>query len=119
MSSVRRISTAALLRTIGAGEPIRDKANSGHSRLFHRYDGKTFRVTEPIDDQAATPADGGTIAFRCNSPEQVRELQDVAVAHGTSIEDASGLPDSSMGPVYPACVRDPEGNKRCAIRRGQ
>ena len=74
--------------------------------------GGTFCVSEPINDEAATFANGGTIAFKCNSAKQVREFHDTAVAHGgTSIEDAPGLRNSTLGSMHLACMRDPDGNK--------
>lgn len=108
----------AVIGTLGVGEPMRNKADSGHTRLFYRHNGNTFCVSEPINDEAATSANGGTIAFKCDSPEQVGEFHDTAVAHGgTSIEDAPGLRNSNMGQVHLAYVRDPDGNKLCAIHR--
>ena len=108
----------AVLGTLGAGEPLRNKAGSGHARLFYRHDGSTFCVTEPINDEAATLANGGTIGFKCGSPEQVKLFHDTAVANGgTSIEDAPGLRNGSLGPMHLAYVRDPDGNKLCAIHR--
>ena len=108
----------AVLGTLGAGAPMRHRADSGHMRLFYRHDGSTFCVSEPIDGEPATHANGGTIGFQCGSPAQVIEFHDVAVAHGgTSIEGAPGLRTSSMGPLHLAYVRDPDGNKLCAIYR--
>ncbi len=108
----------AVLGTLGVGEPLRNKAGSGHTRLFYRHDGGVFCVSEPINDQPATFANGGTIAFKCNSPEQVHEFHDTAVRHGgTSIEDAPGLRSSTLGSMHLAYVRDPDGNKLCAIHR--
>lgn len=108
----------AVLGTLGAGEPLRNKADTGHTRLFYRHDGSTFCVSEPINGEPATFANGGTIGFKCNSPEQVREFHDTAVAHGgTSIEKAPGLRTGSIGSLYLAYVRDPDGNKLCAIYR--
>ena len=110
----------AVLGTLGAGEPVRNKAGSGHTRLFYRHDGSTFCVSEPINGEEATFANGGTIGFKCNSPEQVREFHDTAVAHGgESIEDAPGLREGSLGAMHLAYVRDPDGNKLCAIHRGK
>jgi catechol 2,3-dioxygenase-like lactoylglutathione lyase family enzyme len=108
----------AVLGTLGAGEPVRNEAASGHIRLFYRHNGSTFCVTEPINDEAATCANGGTIGFKCDSPEQVRAFHDTAVAHGgQSIEHPPGLREGSLGPMYLAYVRDPDGNKLCAIHR--
>lgn len=110
----------AVLATLGAGEALRHKANSGHTRLFYRHDGSLFGVTEPINGEEAKAANGGTIGFKCNSPEQVREFHDAAVAHGgKSIEDPPGLRDGNLGAMYLAYVRDPDGNKLCAIHRAR
>ena len=108
----------AVLGTLGASEPLQNKAASGHLRLFYRHNGSTFCITEPINGEQATFANGGTIGFKCNSPEHVREFHDTALAHGgTSIEDPPGLRDGSLGAMYLAYVRDPDGNKLCAIYR--
>lgn len=108
----------AVLATLGVGEPLVNKANSGHTRLFYRHDGNTFGISEPINDEPATCANGATIGFKCSSPEQVKEFHDVAVANGgTSIEEVPGLRQTSLGALHLAYVRDPEGNKLCAIYR--
>lgn len=108
----------AVLGTLGVGEPFVNKAGSGHTRLFYRHAGGTFCVTEPINGEQATFANGGTIGFKCDSPEQVQAFHDTAVAHGgQSIEEPPGLRESQMGAMHLAYVRDPDGNKLCAIHR--
>jgi catechol 2,3-dioxygenase-like lactoylglutathione lyase family enzyme len=108
----------AVLGTLGAGEPVRHKAPTGHTRLFYRHDGSTFCVTEPIDGKMATYANGGTIGFKCNSAEQVKAFHDAAIAQGgKSIEEPPGLREGSLGPMHLAYVRDPDGHKLCAIYR--
>jgi catechol 2,3-dioxygenase-like lactoylglutathione lyase family enzyme len=110
----------AVLGTLGAGEPVRHKANSGHTRLFYRHGGGSFCVTEPIDDEKATVANGGTIGFKCASPEQVIAFHDIAIAHGgVSIEDPPGLREGGLGAMHLAYVRDPDGHKLCAIYRAK
>ncbi len=108
----------AVLGVLGATAPFPNQAPSGHQRLFYRHDGSTFCVSEPIDGAPATPANGGTIGFRCESPEQVRSFHDAAVgAGGTSVEEPPGERQGNLGPMYLAYVRDPDGNKLCAIHR--
>lgn len=108
----------AVLAVLGAGAPIENQAASGHRRLFYRHAGSTFCISEPIDDAPATPGNGHTIGFKCASPEQVQQFHDVAVAAGgRSIEQPPGLRDSPMGALHLAYVRDPGGNKLCAIHR--
>jgi catechol 2,3-dioxygenase-like lactoylglutathione lyase family enzyme len=110
----------AALAVLGVGEPLRNVATTGHTRLFYRHDGGTFCVSEPINGEAASGANGGTIGFKCTSPEQVAEFHDVAVAHGgTSIEGAPGLREGATGQLYLSYVRDPDGNKLCALFRPQ
>lgn len=108
----------AVLGTLGAGEPFRNVSATGHTRLFYRHDGSSFCVSEPINGEAATCANGGTIGFKCGSPEQVQQFHDAAVAHGgTSIENPPGLREGAMGALHLAYVRDPDGNKLCALYR--
>jgi len=110
----------AVLGVLGAGEAIRNVAASGHVRLFYRHDGSSFGLSQPINGEQATCANGGTIGFKCSSPEQVKQFHDVAVAHGgRSIEDPPGLRESGMGAMHLAYVRDPDGNKLCAAYRAK
>lgn len=110
----------AVLGKLGAREPFRNQAPSGQSRLFYRHAGSTFCISEPINGEAATSANGATIGFTCSSPEQVQAFHDTAVAHGgVSVEDPPGLRDSAMGAMHPAYVRDPDGNKLCAFYRAK
>lgn len=108
----------AVLAVLGAGEPIRNINGTGQVRLFYRHDGSTFCVSEPINGEPATFGNGGTVGFKCSSPEQLKLFHDTAVAHGgISIEEAPGLREATMGGIYLAYVRDPDGNKLCALHR--
>lgn len=108
----------AVLSVLGAPEGVRNQNQTGHTRLFYRHDGSTFAVVEPINDQPATAANGGTIGFKCTSAEQVNAFHAAAVANGgTSIENPPGLRQGPAGAMYLAYVRDPDGNKLCAIYR--
>ncbi len=110
----------AVLGVIGAGEPMRNQNGTGQTRLFYRHDGGTFCVTQPINGESATAANGSTIGFKCNSPEQVRQFHDTAVAHGgTSIEEPPGLREGKLGGLHLAYVRDPDGSKLCALHRAK
>lgn len=108
----------AVLGVLGVGEPAENQNKTGQTRLFYRHDGGTFCISEPIDGQPATVANGATLGFKCSSPEQVREFHDVAVAHGgTSIEEPPGLREGKLGALYLSYVRDPDGHKLCALFR--
>lgn len=110
----------AVLGMFGAGEPYRDVSTTGHTRLFYRHAGSTFCVSEPINGEEATIANGGTIGFKCSSPEEVVKFHDVAVANGgTSCEEPPGPRSSAMGTMHLSYVRDPDGHKLCAIHRAK
>jgi catechol 2,3-dioxygenase-like lactoylglutathione lyase family enzyme len=107
-----------VLGVLGAGQPMRNQNSTGQTRLFYRHDGSTFCVSETIDGNPASSANGGTIGFKCQSPEQVHQFHNVAVAQGgTSIEQPPGLREGQLGALYLAYVRDPDGNKLCALYR--
>jgi catechol 2,3-dioxygenase-like lactoylglutathione lyase family enzyme len=75
-----------------------------------------FIVAEPRDGNSATPGNGGTIGFSCQSPEAVDLWHDAGVASGgRSIEDPPGIRDTEFGSLYLAYLRDPDGNKLCAF----
>jgi catechol 2,3-dioxygenase-like lactoylglutathione lyase family enzyme len=108
----------AVLKVLGAGEAAQNTNKTGQRRLFYRHNGSTFCVSEPINGQSATCANGGTVGFNCESLEQVQQFHDVAVAHGgTSIEEPPGPRSGAMGVLNLAYVRDPDGNKLCALHR--
>jgi catechol 2,3-dioxygenase-like lactoylglutathione lyase family enzyme len=108
----------ALLAVFGARKGMRNVATTGHVRLFYPHDGSMFCVSEPINSEPATCANGGTVGFKCSSPEQVKEFHDIAVANGgTSIEAAPGLRESPLGAMHLSYVRDPDGNKLCGMYR--
>jgi catechol 2,3-dioxygenase-like lactoylglutathione lyase family enzyme len=106
----------AVLGVLGCPPAVENKSPTGHVRLFYRHGGHTFSVSEPINGESATPANGGTIGFKCESAEQVQQFHDVGVANGgTSIEDAPG--PRAGGAVHLSYLRDPDGNKICGLYR--
>ncbi|MEO1969341.1 MAG: VOC family protein [Sphingomonadaceae bacterium] len=108
-----------VLGVLGAQGSMDNTAASGHKRVFFMHNGGTFALSEPINDEVATCANGMTIGFACNSPEQVKELHDVAIANGaTSIESPPGLREGAMGPMHLSYFRDLDGHKICGIYRG-
>lgn len=88
-------------------------------RLIYMNDGGLFIVTPPLDGQPACGANGGTIGFAMSSPEQADAWHAAGLAvGGVAIEDAPGWREGSFGKLYLAYLRDPSGNKLCALHRG-
>ena len=87
-------------------------------RLAYRNKGAVFMVTRPIDGKEACHANGGTVGFNFDSPEEVDEWHRRGIeAGGTSIEDPPGYREGGFGKLYLAYLRDPDGNKLCGLHR--
>ncbi|BAV66057.1 VOC family protein [Sphingobium cloacae] len=104
----------ALLGSIGYGPGVPLKED----RYAYLSDNGAFMIVRPIDGKEATHANGGTIGFACDSPEKVEAWHEAGLAHGgTSIEDPPGVRAMPFGNLYLAYLRDPYGNKLCAMHR--
>lgn len=108
----------AVLGVLGAAPAMEHVNDTGHTRLFYAHDGSTFSVSEPINGESASVANGSTIGFVCDSPEQLQAFHDAAVANGgTTSEEPPGLRNGNMGPMYLCYFVDPDGHKICGIHR--
>jgi catechol 2,3-dioxygenase-like lactoylglutathione lyase family enzyme len=75
-------------------------------------------VSKPIDGKRATAANGGTIGFAASSAEQADAWHATGIASGgTTCEDPPGVREGPAGKLYIAYLRDPDGNKLCALHR--
>lgn len=103
----------ALLGTLGIAPGVAHK-----SRYFYRSPTGTFAITLPINGEPASHGNGSTIGFTVASAEQGDAFHAAALANGgTSCEDPPGLREGPAGKLYLAYVRDPDGNKLCALHR--
>ena len=85
-------------------------------RLVYMNKGGVFLVTPPIDGAEATHGNGSTIGFAMEGPDEAAAWHKAGLeAGGSAIEDPPGeRPGSGM---YLAYLRDPDGNKLCALHR--
>ncbi|MGN6495900.1 MAG: VOC family protein [Tsuneonella sp.] len=103
----------ATFKAMGGREGIQDDKG----RLMYMHNGGIFMVTRPIDGQAATAGNGSTIGFAM-SPEQADSWHKAGVENGgKAIEDPPGVRDGGAMKLYLAYLRDPDGNKLCALHR--
>lgn len=104
----------AVLGALGHPEGVIDPMG----RCFYFTATGIFALSVPIDGEPATAGNGSTIGFAVESPEQGDAWHAAGVANGgVSIEDAPGIRESEMGQMYLAYLRDPAGNKICALQR--
>ena len=103
----------ALLATVGVAAGVANK-----NRYFYRSPTGTFCITTPINGEPATHGNGSTFGFNMTSPEQVEAFHAAGIANGgTTCEDPPGYRDGAVGKLYLAYLRDPDGNKLCALHR--
>lgn len=104
----------ALFTAVGGNPGIQDDKG----RLIYMHNDGLFLVTPPIDGQPATAGNGCTIGFAMSSPEQADAWHAAGVAAGgKAIEDPPGVREAGFGKLYLAYLRDPDGNKLCALYR--
>ena len=104
----------ATIEAIG-GKPGRTD-DKGRTSWIHN--GSVFMISKPINDQPASCGNGSTIGFGCDSEDMVDAWHEAGVAAGgTAIEDPPGIRGNAFGKLYLAYLRDPAGNKVCALYR--
>lgn len=87
-------------------------------RCYYANKSGMFMLSKPIDGEPACNGNGSTVGFSADSPEKADAWHAAGVANGgTGCEDAPGVRESAMGKLYLAYLRDPSGNKLCALHR--
>lgn len=88
------------------------------NRYFYRSPAGTFAISTPINGEPACAANGSTIGFLAATPEQADAFFAAGLANGgTECEDPPGLREGPGGALYLSYLRDPAGNKICALHR--
>lgn len=104
----------AVLGTLGIGPGFTDDKG----RIFYLSSHGAFAVTTPINGAPASAANGGTVGFTVADPATVDKWHAAGVANGgTTCEDPPGVREGGLGKMYLAYLRDPSGNKLCALHR--
>ena len=103
----------ALLGTLGIAPGAANR-----NRYFYRTPTGTFAISTPLNGESACHGNGSTLGFTAQSPEQGAAFHAAGVANGgMTCEDPPGFRDGAMGKMYLAYLRDPDGNKLCAVHR--
>ena len=103
----------ALLGANGVAPGVANK-----NRYFYRSPTGTFGITTPINGEPPCHGNGSTLGFTASSPEQADAFHAAGVANGgVACEDPPGFRGPEGGQMYLAYLRDPDGNKICALHR--
>lgn len=87
-------------------------------RCFYINKEGIFSISKPIDGEAACSGNGSTVGFAATDPAAADAWHEAGVANGgTTCEDPPGVREGNNGTLYLAYLRDPSGNKICALHR--
>ncbi len=87
-------------------------------RCFYFTPTGIFSITKPINGETASPGNGITIGFAAADPAAADAWHATGLANGgTACEDPPGVREGAGGKLYLAYLRDPSGNKLCALHR--
>lgn len=87
-------------------------------RCFYFTKSGNFAITKPINGEPASIGNGSTIGFAAEDPAAVDAWHAAGLANGgTTCEDPPGVRESGATKLYLAYLRDPSGNKLCALHR--
>lgn len=104
----------AILATMGHEPGVIDEKG----RCFYFTPSGVFALTKPINGEPACNGNGSTIGFAADNPEVADAWHAAGVANGgTTCEDLPGVREGVIGKLYLAYLRDPSGNKICALHR--
>ena len=85
-------------------------------RCFYATNSGIFAISVPIDGEPAGPGNGSTVGFAVESTEAGDAWHAAGIANGgTTCEDPPGVREDMN--IYLAYMRDPAGNKLCALLR--
>jgi catechol 2,3-dioxygenase-like lactoylglutathione lyase family enzyme len=87
-------------------------------RCFYITERGIFAISPPIDGDPASHGNGSTIGFAAADPAAADAWHAAGIANGgVSCEDPPGVREGANGKLYLAYLRDPSGNKICALHR--
>ena len=104
----------AVLGALGMGPGVIDD----QGRCFYFTDSGVFAITKPIDDGPACHGNGCTIGFAAGDTAAADAWHAARLDNGgTTCEEPPGVREGAIGKLYLAYLRDPSGNKICALHR--
>ena len=102
----------AVFAALGVGPGL----EMGGRLIYAKPGAGNFMVTKPINGEPATHANGGTIGFAAESAAAIDAWHAAGCANGgQSCESPPGVRELGPNKLYLAYLRDPDGNKLCAM----
>ncbi|MBF9000101.1 VOC family protein [Vibrio nitrifigilis] len=102
----------AIMQVIGYNAGVYDPKG----RCMYISENGVLGVTKPINGEPTSVGNGMTVGFKVASPELVDQWHAAGVANGgMAIENPPGIRGEGNNQKYVAYLRDPFGNKLCAV----
>jgi catechol 2,3-dioxygenase-like lactoylglutathione lyase family enzyme len=87
-------------------------------RCFYFTPTGIFSISKPINGEPACHGNGSTVGFAAQNPEEANAWHEAGLANGgVTCEERPGVREGATGKLYLAYLRDPSGNKICALHR--
>ena len=107
-----------VLGVLGGEQGVLSPNLTGQKRYFYFFDNSAFCISEPIDGEPSTSGNGSTIGFSVKTTEIGDAWHAAGIENGgTTCEDPPGVREGGGFKTYLAYLRDPSGNKLCALLR--
>lgn len=85
-------------------------------RLVYTHNGGRLVIGRPLDGEPATAGNGSTIGFSIETTAKIDAWWKAGGENGgLQIENPPGVRKNPQGDMYLAYLRDPDGNKLCAL----
>ena len=105
----------AVLGPLGLVKAKSFKAAAGYGPKDFSGINLPFWILRPRDRQPASAGNGVTVAFTVPARAAVDAFHAAALANGGNCEGPPGIREHYHPDYYGAYVRDPDGNKICAV----
>ena len=103
-----------ILATMGHEPGVIDEKG----RVFYFTKSGVFSISKPIDGEPACHGNGSTIGFAAKTTAVADAWHAAGLnSGGVACEDPPGIREGVAGKLYLAYLRDPSGNKICALHR--
>ncbi len=104
----------AILATMGHEPGVMDDKG----RVFYFTKTGVFSISKPIDGEPACNGNGSTIGFAAANTDEADAWHAAGIENGgITCEDPPGVREGATGKLYLAYLKDPSGNKICALHR--
>ena len=89
-----------------------------NGRCFYMNKSGIFSISKPIDGDPACHGNGSTVGFAVENSAAADAWHEAGINNGgITCEDPPGVREGAAGKLYLAYLRDPSGNKVCALHR--